>query len=182
MAAKSKNKGKGFEREIANFLSGLHEESFIRVPASGAYVGGANAVRKDTLSEGQIRGAKSDIIPPDSWKYLNIECKNYADFPFHHLLHNKKIPLLDSWIEQLLEPADEYDLNLLVMKFNRKGRYIAFETRIADLGLPARLYTSRHVEYRHTNTNTNWYYTEFDDFWSLNKTTVKDLCINGIKI
>jgi hypothetical protein len=179
VASKSKTKGKSFEREVANFLSDLYEESFIRVPGSGAFVGGANAVRKDTLSEGQIRGAKSDIIPPDLWNHLNIECKNYADFPFHQLLWNKSIPLLDSWIEQLLEPADPKDLNLLIMKFNRKGRYIAFETKIADRISPARLYTSRHVTYRHTNSNTEWFITEFDDFWSLNKAQVKTLCIQG---
>ena len=44
---KSKNKGKAFEREIANFLSDLYEESFTRVPYSGAFVGGKNAVRKE---------------------------------------------------------------------------------------------------------------------------------------
>jgi len=182
MAQKSKTKGKSFEREVANFLTDLYEESFIRVPGSGAYVGGANASRKDSLSEGQVRGAKSDIIPPDGWKYFNVECKNYADFPFHHLLWNKSVPLLDSWIEQTLEPADDGDCNLLVMKFNRKGRYVAFETRIADRLSPARVYTSRHVTYRHKNTNTEWYITEFDDFWSLNKAAFKELCTSGTNI
>ena len=74
MASKSKNKGKGFEREMANFLSDLYQLSFIRVPASGAFVGGANAVRKDILSEGQIRGAKSDIIPV-SYTHLTLPTK-----------------------------------------------------------------------------------------------------------
>ena len=42
---KSKDKGKTFERDIANYLSELYEDSFTRVPQSGAYVGGQNAVR-----------------------------------------------------------------------------------------------------------------------------------------
>ena len=66
--------------------------SFVRVPNSGAYIGGSNFHRATNLSEGQVRGFKGDIIPPDNWKYFNCECKSYADFPFHHFLYNKKIP------------------------------------------------------------------------------------------
>ena len=115
---KSKNKGKAFEREIANFLSALYEESFTRVPYSGAFVGGKNAVRKEQLDEAQIRGFKSDIIPPDGWGKLNIECKHYAEFPFHALLRPDRIPLLDQWIAQTYDAADEGDVNLIIMKFN----------------------------------------------------------------
>ena len=46
MSSKSKNKGNNWEREVANNLSTLYKESFIRVPSSGAYVGGKNNVRK----------------------------------------------------------------------------------------------------------------------------------------
>ena len=45
---KSKNKGKLFEREIANFLSDLYGESFTRVPYSGAFVGGKMLFVKNT--------------------------------------------------------------------------------------------------------------------------------------
>ena len=37
--SKSKNKGKTYEREVANFLTELYGESFTRVPYSGAFVG-----------------------------------------------------------------------------------------------------------------------------------------------
>ena len=40
MTNKSKTKGKTWEREVVLFLSELYKESFIRVPNSGAYVGG----------------------------------------------------------------------------------------------------------------------------------------------
>ena len=95
MASKSKTKGKGFEREVCNILSELYNDNFERVPHSGAFVGGQNAVRKSTLTENQIKAFKGDIIPPDHWNYFNCECKNYADFPFHHLLQEKPIPLLE---------------------------------------------------------------------------------------
>ena len=52
---KSKNKGKTYERDVANFLTEMYQESFTRVPHSGAYIGGQNFVRIDNLSEGQTR-------------------------------------------------------------------------------------------------------------------------------
>jgi signal transduction histidine kinase len=79
MPSKSKNKGSSFEREIATFLSNLYSESFVRIPNSGAYIGGANTHRKNRLSENQIKSFKGDIVPPDSWVYFNAEAKNYAD-------------------------------------------------------------------------------------------------------
>ena len=90
MPSKSKAKGSSYERELAKFLSEKYNGSFVRVPNSGAYIGGSNFHRATNLSEGQVRGFKGDIIPPDNWKYFNCECKNYADFPFHHFLYNKK--------------------------------------------------------------------------------------------
>ena len=114
MASKSKTKGKTFEREIANFLSDLYDESFTRVPYSGAFIGGKNMFRKEKLDEAQIRGFKGDIIPPDTWSKLNIECKNYADFTFHALFQQKSIPLLNDWIDQTYDAADEGDFNLII--------------------------------------------------------------------
>ena len=76
--AKSKSKGKTYERDVANFLRELYQESLTRVPYSGAYVGGKNIVRTETLSESQTRGIKGDIIPPDTFPLLVIEAKNYG--------------------------------------------------------------------------------------------------------
>ena len=56
MSSPSKNKGSGFEREIAKYLSEKYSESFIRAPGSGAYVGGKNQSRTQFLHEGQILG------------------------------------------------------------------------------------------------------------------------------
>ncbi len=180
MASKSKNKGKGFEREMANFLSDLYQLSFIRVPASGAFVGGANAVRKDILSEGQIRGAKSDIIPPDTWNHFNMECKNYSEFPFHQLVWNKPVLKLDEWLEQTLDSAQDKDFNILAMKFNRKGRYVCFETKLTAPERQVRLTMGSHVLYTHNKSNTHWVFTEFDSFWQLNKSQVAQLSTQGI--
>ena len=88
--AKSKNKGKTYERDVANFLSELYQESFTRVPYSGAFVGGKNIVRTETLSESQTRGFKGDIIPPDTFPLLVIEAKNYGELQWHNLALGKE--------------------------------------------------------------------------------------------
>jgi hypothetical protein len=167
---KSKNKGKLFEREIANFLSDLYDASFTRVPYSGAFVGGKNAVRKEQLDEAQIRGFKSDIIPPTGWGKLNIECKHYAEFPFHALLRPDRIPLLDQWIEQTYDAADEGDFNLIIMKFNRRGRFVMFEKEasIRNAGHDRHLVTSYQYAYY-----KDWIMMDFDQFWFANKDLVR---------
>ena len=66
MPSKSKAKGSSYERDLAKFLSEKYNGSFVRVPNSGAYIGGSNFHRATNLSEGQVRGFKGDIIPPDN--------------------------------------------------------------------------------------------------------------------
>ena len=50
----AKLKGSSFERDMAQKLSELTGESFIRAPSSGAYIGGFNSIRKEVLHVGQI--------------------------------------------------------------------------------------------------------------------------------
>ena len=126
MPSKSKIKGSGFEREVAKYLSDTYSDSFIRNNSgSGAYIGGANAVRKASLTAGQIRHSKGDIVPPESWSKFNAEAKFYSDLAFHQLLDT--CSQIESWLDQLMAVADPGDLNILFMKFNRKGRYVAVQ-------------------------------------------------------
>ena len=126
MTSKSKTKGKSWERDVCNFLSELYQGSFIRVPNSGAYVGGKNEYRKDTLSEEQIKLARGDIVPPQNYPYFLAECKNYADFPFHSLLAKSTIAQLDNWIDQVEHDiTTEDDLWILFIKITRKGTYVS---------------------------------------------------------
>ena len=130
MSNKSKNKGKSWERTVANYLSELYRDSFIRVPNSGAFVGGKNEYRKDYLSEEQIKLARGDIVPPQNYPYFLAECKNYADFPFHQLVSGASISLLDGWIEQVEhDVTNEKDLWLLFIKITRKGTYILYSLK-----------------------------------------------------
>jgi hypothetical protein len=178
LASKSKNKGKGFEREVSKILGDLYHENFERVPHSGAFVGGINAARKSTLTENQIKAFKGDIIPPDHWNYFNCECKNYADFPFYQLLQAKPIPLLEQWLEQTLDAHDENDIDLLFMKFNRKGIYLAYpaEHNRFLLSIRSVIYSSEKYG--------SWTITFWQDFadYKENLEVIEKFAINGTNI
>jgi hypothetical protein len=164
--ASSKIKGKSWERDVANHLSSLYGESFIRVPHSGAYIGGKNSARKEFLHEGQIRAMKGDIIPPGDWKHFNCECKSYADFPFHQI-YSGEVKILEAWLEQLHDVADQNDYNILIMKFNRKGKFIASQAPVIS--------TTQSYSIYHSTKYGQWYITEYDQFWQNNKDLVRQL-------
>jgi len=170
MTSKSKTKGNSWEREVAKHLTELYGEPFIRVPNSGAYIGGANTKRKEILHEGQIRSFKGDIIPGQSFPKFNCECKNYGDFPFHQLFSGE-CKQLNNWIDQLMDVADEGDFNILFMKFNRKGKFIALEF---DQHYDVPLFVEYHMLYQYKDTR--WAIMDYDRFWSLNKDFVALAC------
>lgn len=165
MPSPQKAKGSGYEREIAKFLSSTYGESFIRAPGSGAYVGGSNQSRKEFLHEGQIRSFKGDVVPGQSFSKMNIECKFYADFPFHLVLAGD-CKVLDGWLDQLMEVAEPNDINLLFMKFNRKGRFIAVQTTMTWVTDQFLYYTSKK--------HGDWILVEFDHFFKYNTQLLKD--------
>jgi hypothetical protein len=168
MPSPSKNKGNSFERQTAEFLTNLYGEKFIRAPGSGAYVGGKNSKRKEFLHEGQIRSFKGDIVPGMSFPRFNGECKSYKEFPFHQLFSGN-IKLLDSWIDQCMDASDEGDFNIIFMKFNRIGTYIA-----------AQISKANHFKVKHnfiyqSKNHGEWLVMDHRLFWDLNSETVKHL-------
>mgnify|MGYP003346172910 CR=1 FL=1 len=171
MSSKSKTKGNSWEREVANHLSELYKSKFIRVPSSGAFVGGKNKVRKEFLHEGQIRLMKGDIIPPDKWKFFNCECKSYADFPFHQVTQGE-CKQLENWLSQLLDVADPGDLNILMFKITRKGKFIAVQQASHWFELPHFLY--------HSTKFGNWQIFDYDIFFNNNSKLIKSFSTKGI--
>jgi Holliday junction resolvase len=168
MTSRAKTKGSGYERQVADFLTNLYGEKFLRAPGSGAYVGGKNSARKEFLHEGQVRVFKSDIVPGQSFPKMNIECKAYREFPFHQLFTGK-VKLLDSWIEQATTAEDEGDLTMLCMKFDRKGQYVAVKNSTPGITtINSLVYTSEQYG--------SWVFMEHTQFWQLNAETVKQLC------
>ncbi len=164
MPSPQKAKGSGYEREVAKFLTETYGESFIRAPGSGAYVGGKNQVRKEVLHEGQIRSFKGDIVPGQSFTKMNAECKFYKDFSFHLLLTGE-CAQLDSWLDQLLDVEDEGDLNILFMKFNRIGQYVAVQPKLTWIVDNYNLYASEKYG--------DWIIVEKNSFFKHNRELVK---------
>ena len=164
MTSPQKAKGNSFEREVAQFLSKLYSESFIRAPGSGAYIGGKNQSRTEFLHEGQIRSFKGDIVPGESFTKFNAECKSYADFPFHQVLAGS-CKQLDGWLEQLMAVADKDDLNILFVKINRKGKFVAVQTKYTWVTDQFMYYTSKN--------HNDWIVVDFDHFFQNNKDLLK---------
>lgn len=174
MPSASKIKGSGFEREISKYLTDTYGSSFIRnISGSGAYIGGINNTRKATLSEAQIRHSKGDIVPPEDFPNFNAEAKFYADFAFHQLFTSAS--LLETWINQLMTVADTGDVNILFMKFNRKGRYVAVQ-----INLPWEKDVS-HMIYR-SSDHGNWIIYSFEKFFEKNTSLLKEFCSTNLKL
>ena len=124
MASSSKNKGKRWERKVAEHLSKIFELNFCRVPNSGAFVGGMNAFRKQSMSESQILLATGDIIVPDELKHIAIECKSYKDFSYAALFENNKT--LNDWISQSKNTDKCW---FLLFKITRSGSFVVFDIK-----------------------------------------------------
>ena len=176
MTSKSKTKGKSWERDVCNFLTELYNDSFIRVPNSGAYVGGKNEYRREHLTEEQIKLSRGDIIPPVKFPYFLAECKNYADFPFHQLLAKNSISQLDNWIEQVEHDVTTVDdLWLLFIKITRKGTYVLFNTNLYDPYVPNIISANLPygAKYR------NYWFTEMNYFFNIHKDKLEVRWKNG---
>ena len=159
MASKSKTKGKSWEREVANFLTKLYDEQFLRVPNSGAFIGGYNVYRTDVLSAEQTRTFKGDIIPGPSFPKLVIECKNYASFPFHKLAFDETVPQLDKWITQVRNSCEIKDKWLLCIKITRKASFV--------------LWNPNQFQILSNTTYKANCYMEYNTFWNTFTTQIK---------
>ncbi len=164
MTSPQKAKGNSWERTIAIYLSDLYGESFIRAPGSGAYIGGKNQSRTQFLHEGQIRNFKGDIVPGESFTKFNAECKSYADFPFHQVLAGS-CKQLDTWLDQLMSVAEDNDLNILFVKINRKGKFVAVQSKYTWV-------TDQFMYYTSANQG-DWVLVDFDHFFKHNRDLLK---------
>ena len=158
---KSKNKGKSYERDVANFLSELYGESFTRVPYSGAFVGGQNIKRTATLSEDQTRGYKGDIHPGPSFPKLVIEAKNYAEFSWPSLALNKTSAQLDDWIQQAIDSCEPGDMWLLCIKITRQGQFVLWDPNMWNMPENGGNHYKQYV------------YKEYDAFWKAHSDWIK---------
>lgn len=167
MSSPQKNKGSSWERDVAKFLSSQFNESFIRTPGSGSFVGGINQQRKQHLDTSQIKNYKGDIVPGSSFTHFNAECKNYGSFPFHQVIQGT-CKQLETWLGQLMDVADEGDVNILMIKVTRVGKFVAVEEKFDwDKSIT-------HIKYNSKLFN-NWLIYDFDNFWKNNSTKFRSL-------
>ena len=123
--ANSKKKGNKGEREVAKWWQEWTGFEFARVPSSGG------------LRWHSTHNTIGDIMcthERHSRRFqFAIECKNYKDINFEHLiLGNKKIKILDFW-KQTQEDADRGDkVPILFMRYNGmpKNTYFVIVSRV----------------------------------------------------
>lgn len=164
MPTKGKTKGNAGELKIAKFLTTLFESQFMRVPNSGAQIGGSNRNRRTLMDDGQIAMFKSDIIPPSHMQHLVIESKFYGDFPFHKLGTDHRIAQLDKWIDQTLVTLDKGDIWFVVVRINHKGSFVLFDSHWQPQFVINNY--ARYFQY-------TW--TEFEPFFTANKDKIISL-------
>ena len=162
---KSKNKGKTYERDVANHLTELYGESFTRVPYSGAFVGGQNISRTETLSEGQTRGFKGDIIPPETFPYLVIEAKHYGEFQWHNLALGEPIKQLNEWIKQARESCEAQDKWILFVKISRQGSFALWDPN---------QWRMEYFNMYPADPENVFTYMEWSRFWYMNNKVFKE--------
>lgn len=127
---KSKDKGKRGERELCSILTNIFGKPFIRVPNSGAFVGGKNVFRKNTIDKSQEKLMKGDIIPPEGLNHLVFECKNHKNIKTDTFITNNT--KVNSWIDQCLEIVDEKDIWFVCFKIQNRGWYILVSNNFVD--------------------------------------------------
>lgn len=141
MGKKSKRLGKGFEYEVRDILrEATGDNSFERVPSSGAYFGGANKVRAETARKDLVEIMSGDLICPPGWRWI-VECKNHEDVPMHQLFLGKKCALMDEFLQQVYQDSETTNKEpLLFVKLRRKGWKLPAKVKktlmAADIKLP----------------------------------------------
>ncbi len=122
MGSKSKRLGNSFEYEIRDLLrEATGDNSFERVPSSGAYFGGANKVRADTARDDLVEIMSGDLICPAGWRWV-VECKNQMDVPYHQLFLGDECKTIDDFLRQVSDDATTTGKEpLLFMKLRKSG-------------------------------------------------------------
>jgi len=110
----SLNKGKSFEREIANFLTDQTGVKWHRVPQSGAF---------STVNKSEDPRFDGDVFTEDKkFQGVVIECKSNKNIVDLNMLFNRK-SLFWKWVEQASSESKGKRW-LLFVKITRKGTWV----------------------------------------------------------
>lgn len=117
MRKNSRNKGSRFERVIAKAFEAWTGYKFSRTPGSGGW-----AKAKDAMGDLVCTDEKHSRRFP-----LSIECKNYQDIKFEHLLlGNKTCKIHDFWEQATKDANRAKKLPVLIMRYNSMPKGEAF--------------------------------------------------------
>jgi hypothetical protein len=176
MANANKNKGKSYERVVAKHLSNITGLSFLRVPNSGAFVGGMNFHRSDVLSKEQVGMFEGDIITPVEWNHIRLECKFYKEITWSSLFSKDGEPKINSWIKQNEQGTRPYWF--ICFKLNRIGEFVITPTSywLINNGFLTQEEDAGFFIYRN-----KYRIVSMDNFFEMNNKAIFNLNPNNIK-
>lgn len=117
MRKNSRNKGSRFERSVAKAWEYWTGYKFSRTPGSGGW-----AKAKDAVGDLVCTDDKHSRRFP-----FSIECKNYQDIKFEHLLLGTRTCKIHSFWEQASRDANKVGrLPILIMRYNSMPKGEAF--------------------------------------------------------
>jgi len=129
MGINGKKKGNRAELAIAKEFSELFNDTFRRVPQSGALVGGANRFKNMTLRQDAQEILAGDVICPE-WFPMSIESKCYGEKTGCNMygILERNDPKLQEWIAQAKGDAEfAKKIYLLIIKITRKSDYCVID-------------------------------------------------------
>lgn len=127
MKTNSKNKGSRFERTVAKWFEDWTGYKFSRTPGSGGW-----AKAKDSFGDIVCTDEKHSRRFP-----FSIECKNYKDINFEHILLGTKTCKIKSFWDQAVHDAGRCNkIPLLIVKYNGMPKdegFLIVDGRVADI-------------------------------------------------
>ena len=129
---KSKVKGNSFELKVSKILSEhLSPLKFIRVPGSGARVGGINFDKFGGLYDAETLNIfVGDVVASNETDVgikckVSIECKSYANVDSFSLLMSGSSKIYEWMKEAEIDAAKTGKVPVLIFKWNRTAIYAA---------------------------------------------------------
>ena len=93
-------------------------------------------------------------------------------FTIFYTIKNSAFRRLDKSNQEI---AENGDVNILFMKFNRKGTYVAFKEHLINKGWRCPV----HVKYNSEKYGT-WLFLSTDEFWEYNTERFEYHCVSGV--
>jgi hypothetical protein len=145
----SKNKGNGFENQVAKKLStSLAPLKFIRTPGSGARVGGKNfQAYGELFGQDALNIFVGDVVPVNQKEAkvlfnFSIECKSYAKSDSFEVMVAGNANVFKWMQESIIDASKINKIPLLIFKWNRSSIFVAGLSK--DMSIPPKMTISQN--------------------------------------